>query len=707
MSLADPEGELRIRLHQQEILASLGAFALRGGDLDSLFQEAARLVAQGLGTACSKIMQLEPQRQVLLVRAGVGWQAGVVGHATLPLDGGSPAGHALQTGREVISNALGEDPRFEMPELLRQHGIRRAINVIIRTEEDVFGVLEADSTEPGMFHPQDVAFLQAAANLLGVALDRKHIETELARSHARITEVLESISDAFYAVDHDWRFVYFNRNAEVLLRRRRTELLGRCYLDEFAHALGQPIHDTHLRAGSERRPLNVEALVPALDRWLDVSIFPGADGLSVYMRDITERKQTEAALQAFTRSLEERVAERTRELEAANARLTAEIAERQRAEAALMQAQRLEAIGQLTGGIAHDFNNLLTAVIGNLELLQRSQTTERARRQVDAALRAAQRGGELTRQLLAYARKQHVDPRPLDINAVIHSMLDMLRRSLGGLVSIATDLDPEGWLAMAEPVHIESIILNLAINARDAMPEGGTLRITTRHCPTGSPGLPSELESGDYVMLAVSDEGTGMPAEVAARAFEPFFTTKDIGKGSGLGLAQVHGVALQFGGTARLHSTPGAGTTVEVFLPRAHAERPAPAAARSSGPVPPTEGALVLVVDDQPDVREIAATFLEEAGFKVHQAASGADALAALQRTAYALAVVDHGMAGMSGAEFVRQARYRVPGLKVIFVTGHAEPLDADNIDPSDPVLTKPYDAATLINVVQQRLAGA
>jgi signal transduction histidine kinase/CheY-like chemotaxis protein len=593
-----------------------------------------------------------------------------------------------------------------MPQLLRQHGVRRAINVIIRTEKDVFGVLEADSTEPGMFHPHDVAFLQAAANLLGVALDRKHIETELAHSHARVTEVLESISDAFYAVDHDWRFIYFNRNAEILWRRRRSDVLGRRYLDEFPGALGLAIHDAHLRAAHERRPLNIEALSPALDRWLDVSVFPGADGLSVYMRDITERKRTEAALRAFTRNLEERVAERTRELETANARLTGEIAERQRAEAALMQAQRLEAIGQLTGGIAHDFNNLLTAVIGNLELLQRAQTTERAQRQVNAALRAAQRGGELTRQLLAYARKQHVDPRPLDINGVVLSILDMLRRSLGGLVTIVTDLDPAGWLAMAEPVHIESIILNLAINARDAMPEGGTLRITTRHCPAGSGDLPTELELGDYVMLAITDEGIGMPAEVAARAFEPFFTTKDIGKGSGLGLAQVHGVALQFGGTARLHTTPGAGTTVEVFLPRAHAEQPAPAAARNPDAVPPAEGTLVLVIDDQPDVREIAATFLEEAGFKVHQASSGAEGLAALERAAYALAVVDHGMAGMSGAEFVRQARRQVPGLKVIFVTGHAEPLDADNVDPSDTILTKPYDATTLINVVQQRLAG-
>ena len=347
-------------------------------------------------------------------------------------------------------------------------------------------------------------------------------------------------------------------------------------------------------------------------------------------------------------------------------------------------------------------------MIGNLELLQRGQSSERGQRQVQAALQAAQRGGQLTRQLLAYARKQHVAPRPLNVNSVIEAMLDMLRRSLGGLVAIATDLDSSDWLAMAEPVHVESIILNLAINARDAMPEGGALRIMTRHKPAGAPDLPDELEPGEYVMIAISDEGTGMPPDVAARAFEPFFTTKDIGKGSGLGLAQVHGVATQFGGTARLHSRVGSGTTVEVFLPRAEgAEVAADAPPVAEAVSPPAAGTRVIVVDDQADVRDIAATFLEDAGFTVDQVAGGAEALAVLSEALYALAVVDHGMAGMSGAEFVRQARERFPDLKVIFVTGHVEPLDAAGIDPRDSVLTKPYDAAALLTAVRRRLASA
>jgi signal transduction histidine kinase/ActR/RegA family two-component response regulator len=729
MNVTNTETELRARLRQQEILATLGALALKGGSLDTLFQETTRMVAQGLNTSFCKVLEAIPPDGRLLVRSGVGWHEGVVGHAVIGGDTDSPAGFALQTGQPVISNTLSAETRFRTPKLLLDHGIQRAINVIIRNGTNHYGVLEADSANPGSFENDDVAFMQAAANLLGIAVGRKHVENELEHSHARISEVLDSISDAFYAMDHEWRFVYFNRNAEVLWRRRRGDILGKTYIDEFAEALGPAIHAAHLRAAQERRPVNVEALSPALDRWLDVAVFPSADGLSVYMRDITQRKETEAALQAFTRTLEDRVADRTRELAESNERLVDEMAERQRAEAALMQAQRLEAIGQLTGGIAHDFNNLLTAVIGNLELLQRSQTDARARRMADAALYAARRGGVLTSQLLAYARKQHIEPRALDLSAVILGMREMLERTLGGVITIEMDCRPSHWLAMADPVQIEAVVLNLAINARDAMTDGGMLRIATQEMPEASDRLPEELQSGDYVMISVADDGEGMPPDVAAHAFEPFFTTKEIGKGSGLGLAQVHGIAMQFGGTARLRSTVGVGTTVEVFLPRAEiaaeigAESGAePRVGSAAGVGPATEavaaetgarddpadattahgdGVPVLVVDDQEDVRAVTATFLEEAGYQVLQAGSGMEALAAL-RTApqVVLALVDHGMAGMSGREFVRAARSDCPRLDVVYITGNAQPLDEAGIDAGDTVLTKPYDRADLLKAV-------
>ncbi len=708
MSAQSAEQELRLRLRQQEILAELGAAALRGGPPESLFQEATRLIALGLETMFCKVLEYRSSEDQLLVIAGVGWHDGVVGHARIGADLASPAGYALKTGRPVISNSLSAEARFHTPPLLVEHGIQRAINVIIRSNGEHFGVLEADSRHPGDFEIQDLAFMQAAANLLGLALDRNRTEAALAASHGQTTDILESISDAFYAVDHDWRLTYFNRKAEELWGRTRGDLLGKIYWEEFPHTAGGPIHEAHIRAAEEKQVTTIEAMSPTLDRWVDVTIFPGDSGLSVYLRDITQRKQSEDDLKRFTETLELRVRERTRELAETNARLTEEIAERKKAEAALMQAQRLEAIGQLTGGIAHDFNNLLTAVIGNLELLRPVLANDRALRQADSALQAARRGGELTRQLLAYARKQHVEPRPVDANAVVTRMRDLLGRSLGGLVSIETDLTSDPWPALTDPVQLESIVLNLAINARDAMPEGGRVRIATRNVPRAAGTLPADLERRDYVLLTVEDEGIGMPPEVLAKAFEPFFTTKDIGKGSGLGLAQVHGVVQQFGGTARLRSTVGIGTVVEVFLPRSAIPAPGDEAVHARpANAPPPGGITVLVIDDQDDVRDVAVTFLQDAGYAVRYASSGAAGLEALDSGPVSVALVDHGMAGMSGIEFVRQARQRWPDLPVVYLTGHAEPLESEGVDPHDRVLTKPYTPDDLLEAVRQSLDHA
>ncbi|WP_158258334.1 PAS domain-containing sensor histidine kinase [Rhodopila globiformis] len=442
-------------------------------------------------------------------------------------------------------------------------------------------------------------------------------------------------------------------------------------------------------------------------RWIEARGAPVRDADGTVARyvgiviDVTGRKEIQAAQARSAEILEQRVAERTREL-------ARQIAEREKAEAALMQAQRLEAVGQLTGGVAHDFNNLLTAVIGNLDLLARRLPDDRLRRYVDVAMAAARRGGELTQQLLAFARKQNVRPRPVDVNAVAVAMRSLLGRSLGGLVTIETDLAAGAWPALSDPAQLEAILLNLAINARDAMPTGGRLRIATRNVDAGSPGLPPGLDPGDYVVVAVQDTGSGMPPEVAAKAFEPFFTTKEIGAGSGLGLSQVLGIASQFGGTARLDSRVGEGTTVEVFLPRSAAAARSPGldavpAAATDAPAAP--GAAILVVDDEDAVREVNAAMLQDDGYVVRQAGSRAAALVAIQDGRFDLALVDYAMPDMRGTEFVRQARRRQPGLRVVYVTGNAEPLVADMGDRRDPVLAKPYSPAVLLAAVRDALA--
>jgi PAS domain S-box-containing protein len=375
-----------------------------------------------------------------------------------------------------------------------------------------------------------------------------------------------------------------------------------------------------------------------------------------------------------------------------------------RVEAQLRQAQKMEAVGQLTGGIAHDFNNLLTAVIGNLELLQTRVSDERSLGLVNAALRSAFRGGQLTQQLLAYARRQNLSPRPVDVNTVVAGMGELLQRSLGGLVQVETDLAVDLWQATSDPTQLELVILNLAINARDAMPEGGRLRIVTRNAE--HPDL-AELERGDYVRLAVKDNGVGMTREVLERALEPFFTTKEIGKGGGLGLAQVYGVATQFGGTVRLLSTPGIGTTVEVYLPRALVDASHPRAEEVSTSENLDAGGTILLVDDDAGVRDIAAIFLREAGYVVREAGNAAEARDILVAGPVNLALVDYAMPIMSGYEFVRLARSIQPNLSVIYVTGAADALGTGEVPLDDPIVMKPYSRNALLRAVRATVERA
>ncbi len=382
---------------------------------------------------------------------------------------------------------------------------------------------------------------------------------------------------------------------------------------------------------------------------------------------------------------------------------TADITAQKEAEAQLVQAQKMEVVGQLTGGVAHDFNNLLTVVLGNLELLERRSRDAAASRYVQSARRAAERGAKLTEQLLAFSRKQHLKPRAIDANRIVAGMGELLARTMGGTIRLRTALDPQLWPALLDPTQVELMILNLAINARDAMPLGGTLTIATANIAAGMPGTPPEVGHRDSVMLSVSDTGTGMSAEVLSRAFEPFFTTKEVGKGSGLGLSQVYGLVKQSGGAVRIDSRPGEGTTVWLYLLRAVESAAAEAGAQQAAAA--REGGRLLVVDDDADVRDITVQLLRESGFAVAEADSGQAALAALERgEVHDLALVDIAMAGLNGIETVRQLRGRRPALRVLFITGYADTSRFDAQTGADPVLKKPFSRDALAAAVQGAL---
>ena len=390
-------------------------------------------------------------------------------------------------------------------------------------------------------------------------------------------------------------------------------------------------------------------------------------------------RQRQYECRRLNEELEFHVQERTAELAAANRQLLAQIEERERVESTLRQMQRLEAVGQLTSGVAHDFNNLLTVVLGNIGFLEKGLSSAgvdgRLAQRLGYMRAAAERGAKLTDQLLSFSRRQRLEPKLLDLNETVASMHDLLQSTMGGSIRIETKLHRGLWPAMVDPTQLELAMLNLAINARDAMQVGGRLAVHTENVTLGPALYPEDPPAGDYVAICVADTGTGMTEEVRAKVFEPFFTTKEIGKGSGLGLSQVLGFAKQSGGGVRIESRVGEGTSIHIYLPRtkAKAEERSPSApaiaAHKDAP-----DARILLVDDDHAVREVTSTTLRDLGYSVVEAGSGGAALDILAREpTIDLLIIDFAMPGMSGAEVARQAWAKRPTLPILFITGFAD----------------------------------
>ena len=404
-------------------------------------------------------------------------------------------------------------------------------------------------------------------------------------------------------------------------------------------------------------------------------------------------------------TLEERVARRTEELQKAHSILIEQVAQRERAEEQLRQSQKLEAIGQLTGGVAHDFNNLLMAVLGNLELLAKHLVDDpKASRLLDGATRGARRGAALTQRLLAFGRRQDLTVKPVDLSELVNGMDDLLARSIDSNIRIEKQLPPGLPMAMADANQIELALLNLAINARDAMPLGGTLSIVIREEILTNAS--KELEHGCYLVLAVSDTGHGMNKETLDRAVEPFFSTKELGKGTGLGLSMIHGLAVQLQGTLKLTSSLGVGTTAELWLPGTtrSAEKVTDQALPtiSDG----TEQLRVLMVDDDALIAMSSVDMLEDLGHVVTEANSGAAALTLLEAgQVFDLMITDYSMPGMNGAELGREARKLHPNLPILVASGYAELPPGAGSDL--PRLGKPYSQSQLATEIARLFSTA
>ncbi|MCJ2086092.1 response regulator [Methylobacterium sp. E-005] len=414
-----------------------------------------------------------------------------------------------------------------------------------------------------------------------------------------------------------------------------------------------------------------------------------------------ERDRAAAALRSLNETLEQRVAERTAEL--------------MRAEEALRQSQKMEAVGQLTGGLAHDFNNMLAGVVGSLELMQTRMLQGRVGdldRYIAAAQGAARRATALTHRLLAFSRRQTLDPKPTDVNRLVEGMMELVRRTVGPAVAIESIGAGGLWPTLVDPSQLENALLNLCLNARDALPEGGRIVIeTANRWLDHRTGQERDLEPGQYVTLCVSDNGIGMTPDVAAKAFDPFFTTKPLGEGTGLGLSMIYGFAKQSGGQVRIYSEFGQGTMVCLYLPRHLGEADGETILPDLAHAPRAEqGETVLVVDDEPTVRMLVTEVLEDLGYAAIEAADGASGLKVLQSDVRLdMLITDVGLpGGMNGRQMAEAGREHRPDLKVLFITGYAEnaALNHGHLGPGMQVMTKPFALEALATRIRGVIAG-
>jgi PAS domain S-box-containing protein len=555
--------------------------------------------------------------------------------------------------------------------------------------------------------------------------ERRRAEEALRDSEARFRALSEAAPALIWETDADGEIIFVNRHYEIMFGLSCDEMLGQGWYS-VVHKTDLPaLLDVFDDAVKARKPLQVEVRVIDAQRrlrWLDCRAVPRFDragrflGLTGTNVDVTDAKRARD-------ELEQMVETRTAELLRINERLLQEMRQRadadiarEQAEEQLRQAQKMEAFGQLTGGVAHDFNNFLTVILGNLETLERqlfgltgAHDAGRVELALTHAKQGAQRAAALTQRLLAFARQQPLQPRSVDVNDLIAATAEMLTRTLGEQVDLRNDLQADIWPAHIDPHMLESALLNLAVNARDAMPDGGEIVIETRNTvlDESTPGI--DAEPGDYVRISISDSGVGIPEDIIEKIFEPFFTTKDIGVGTGLGLSQVYGFVKQSGGYVGIDSTVGKGTAVHIYLPRQAHEHPSATERTQDGALPvAVPGETILVVEDDEAVRAHSAAALMELGYTVYQAGHAAAALQCLrERSDITLLFTDVGLPkGMNGRDLAEAARAARPGLRVLYTSGYAEGrLTHDGrLPPGEALIPKPFTFSALARRVREIL---
>jgi len=795
------QGDLQRRVRQQAAITSLGHCALVCGELDALLALAARELAATLGVEMAVVLERLPE-DVALVRASVGVEEGSLPERCV-IPRGSPTDLVLHSDRPVFVEDAATDARFTTPGLLSKAGAVSGMAVAIPGNGGAWGLLAACSRTSRRRSGDDLHFLQALANLLGVAISRAQAERGLREQEVLFRSVVEGLGEGIVLTDFD-RISYVNPRFCELVGRSKEELVGQGVV-----ACGVALDQSELErqtalrrqgiAGSWEGPFHHK---DGHAVWLQVTGTPLRDGAGkltgsiAAFADVTERRRAEEALShtqqrlqhvllhspsalftfpcappfrpAFISASTERVfgfsaeelaqpgfwdgrihPEDVSAAEDALARLVAtgaasldyrfrhgdghwrhlrnemslvrddqgelievvgvahDLTAQRLLEEALRQSQKMEAVGRLAGGVAHDFNNLLTAINGYSELLLLEMTEDAPRRhEVEEIRRAGERAAGLTRQLLAFSRRQVLQPRVLDLNVVVAETERMLRRIIGEDLHVVTDLATQPVITEVDPSQVEQVILNLAVNARDAMPNGGRLTVSTGERVLGEVDAHHpEARPGHWVFLRVSDDGCGIPPEILTHLFEPFFTTKEQGKGTGLGLSMVYGIAHQSGGWVEVESSVGKGSTFTVLLPATtRTVETAPDPGRIAGP---GGGETVMVVEDEAAVRALLVRSLRERGYQVVDVANGNDAIAIARDTSSRvdLLITDVVMPGLRGTELRERMLAIRPGLSTLFISGYSDE-DLSSIVESERVgfLQKPFTPAGLIRRVREML---
>jgi signal transduction histidine kinase/ActR/RegA family two-component response regulator len=656
------ERTLLNRSFQQTVVAALGQFALVSDDIAALLNQAVMLVAQTLEVEYCHVLELQPGGKFLMLQAGVGWKDGYVGKAIIPTDPQTEAGFTLTAGEAVVFERLAEEPRFRGSSLLADHGVVSGIMVAIAGHGQAFGVLGAHTARQRRFTEDEIHFLFSLATVLAMAVERIRAQAEL----QKLAAFAQLNPNPAMELADDGAITYINGAALKLARS-----VGQDHPRAILPANVQDIIRQCLETGQSA--LNLQTAFGG--RTLSWSFHPLAASriLHCYVEDITDRLNLEAQL---------------------------------------LQSQKMESIGQLAAGVAHDFNNMLTVIQGHSGmLLSKTNLPSELLDSVQAIYFAAERAAALTRQLLMFSRRNVMRSEPLDLRKAVGELSKMLGRLLGETITLEFSPPPELPLVQADRGMIEQVIMNLAVNSRDAMPKGGTLTISTSPVELNDAYVQTHPEArlGAFVCLRVSDTGFGMDSATMARIFEPFFTTKAVGKGTGLGLATVYGIVKQHDGWLEVISEPGHGTTFNVFFPAS--SEPVEASTAEVVVAAAVQGGneTILVVEDEPVLRDMAHLILEDCGYQVLEAGTGAEALQVWERHPgrIDLVVTDVVMpGGMSGRELAVKLMARKPQLKIVFTSGYN--VDETNTDffrrGGAMFLQKPYTRPHLAKAVRDCL---